>query len=56
VTGLATLSVPVISITNLLNETHKERGFSKEPEVTKAVVLKKKFRKVIIWCFLFQIF
>ncbi len=28
VTGLATLSVPIISITNLLNETHKERVFS----------------------------
>jgi hypothetical protein len=38
VTGLDTLSVPVISITNLLNETHKERVFSKEPAVTKAVV------------------
>jgi hypothetical protein len=41
VTGLATLSVPVISITNPLNETHKEGVFSKEPAVTKAVVLEK---------------
>ncbi len=51
VTGLAALSVPVISIINLLKETHKERVFSKEPAVTKAVVWKKEFRKVILFGF-----